>query len=54
MCRSFSPPETGGADATLHYASLPIDEFEFDETQQIANVILAVARGLGHDLFIFP
>ncbi len=45
--------EPGGADATLHHASLAVDEFEFDEAQQIPHMILAFARRLGGDLLVF-
>jgi len=50
LCRR----ETGGVDATLDHAPLAIDEFEFDEAQQIADMVMPVARRLGCDLLIFP
>ena len=45
--------ETGGADAALDHASFAIDEFEFDEPQQEADMVETFARRLGGDLLIF-
>jgi hypothetical protein len=41
------------ADAALDHAPFAIDEFEFGETQQKADMIEPLARGLCGDLFIF-
>ena len=45
--------ETGGADAALDHALFAIDEFEFDEPQQEADMVETFARRLGGDLLIF-
>lgn len=39
-----------GANAALDRAAFAVDQFEFDETQQIADMIVSVARGLDRDL----
>ena len=54
MYKSLHRREPGGADTTLHHASLAIDEFEFYKTQQISNVILTFARRLDGDFLVFP
>ena len=46
--------EPGGADAALNHPSFTVDEYEFDDSQQIADVVLAVARGFKGNLLIFP
>ena len=46
--------ETGGADAALDHAPFAIDEFEFDETQQKADMVETFTRRLGGDFLVFP
>src|ERR1700719_2844873 len=53
MCRNSSPPKKGGADAALDHAPFAIDEFEFGETQQEADMIETFACRLCGDFFIF-
>ena len=45
--------KTSGADAALDHAPFAIDEFEFDEPQQEADMVETFARRLGGDLLIF-
>ena len=43
-----------GANAALDRAAFAVDQFEFDEAQQIADMIVSVARSLDRDLLVFP
>jgi len=46
--------EPGLADSPFGDPAFAIEEFEFDEPEQIPNVVDAVARGLACDFLIFP
>ena len=54
MCRNSSPLGNGRPNAPLDEMPFAVDELQFDETQQIPNVVLAFARRLQGDLLIFP
>ena len=51
---AFDRRKACGANAALDHAPFAVDEFEFDEAQQIADMIVTFARRLGGDLLIFP
>src|SRR4029450_2974542 len=44
--------EAGGADAALDHAPFTIDEFEFGEAQEEADMIETLAAGFSGELFI--
>jgi hypothetical protein len=44
--------EAGGADAALDHAPFTIDEFEFGEAQEEADMIETLAGGFSGELFI--
>src|ERR1700716_147036 len=50
---NFHPRKMRGADAALDHAPFAIDEFEFGETQQEADLIETFAGHLCGDFFIF-
>src|ERR1700730_17523431 len=50
---TFHRRKMRGADAALDHAPFAIDEFEFGETQQEADIIETLARRLRGDFFIF-
>ena len=53
VSRLFTAVEPGLLDAPLDDTPFPVDQFQFDQAQQIAGMIDAVARAFTGDLVVF-
>ncbi len=51
---TFSCWEPGSLDAPFHHSTLPVNEFQFRQSQQIAGMIDTLSRTLLCDLVMFP
>ena len=52
--QAFDRGEAGGPNAALYHALVPVDEFQFGETQQVVRVIRALGGALGGQLAVLP